>query len=485
MSKGSWDSEFDVVIVGYGGAGAAAAISAHDNGSNVIILEKEGSPGGTTSLSTGLMMIPSKRFIASAKRYVANLTGSVTDRESISAFVSEASLNVEWLENLGASVVKLGNKTISGFPTIGRSGPGFKVNGSNSFHIFVIKGGYLAGEDLFGVLRKGVESRRIGTVLNTRVGELVMSSDNAVEGVVADSESGRSRIRARKAVILACGGFEYNEVMKKNYLPIPFDALGSEGNTGDGIALAAKVGAQLWHMNAVSAALSYKMRGVGIVPHFMPTSRFIYVDQDGRRFCDETGLEGHTSWMHVSRFNTKTLRYPAIPAFVVFDEMGRKEGPIGHFRSALVKGTNAWSKDNSREISRGWIKKGDSIGQLATRLNIVARNLSLTIEQYNEYCKKKEDLSFHRAASTLKRLEPPFYGISIWPALGNTQGGPKRNSKCQVLDNNDKPIGNLYSAGSLGSLWGFLYQGGGNISECLTSGRIAGREASRMKFNYS
>ncbi|HZW58008.1 MAG TPA: FAD-binding protein [Nitrososphaerales archaeon] len=104
--------------------------------------------------------------------------------------------------------------------------------------------------------------------------------------------------------------------------------------------------------------------------------------------------------------------------------------------------------------------------------------LAETVGRYNEACKSGNDQEFHRSSSTLKPIDtPPYYGIGIWEALGNTQGGPRRNSKCQVLDMRGNPIHGLYSAGSLGSIWGFLYQGGGNIAECLASGRVAGREA--------
>ena len=470
--------DYDVVVVGYGGAGAAAAIEAHDKGAQVLLIEKQEKPGGTTTLSTGLMMIP--KDAKKAKTYVERLTGSVTDKKSISVFIKEAGKNVKWLESLGATVEKLGRETIRGYPNVGRSSPGFQVEGAEEIEIYTVKGGYLAGENLFGILKSAVEKRKIKTLLNTRALKLI-TEKGEIRGLVASTRGKQITIMARRGIILACGGFEYNDEMKRNFLPIPLEAFGTPGNTGDGIKMSMEVGAKLWHMNAISPAFSYKIPNVGMVSHFMPTARFIYVNQDGRRFCDESSLEGHTSWMSVSNYDIKKLRYPGIPSFVIFDDLGRRAGRIGHFRSGFAKESGkTWSEDNSKEVGRGWIKKGDTPHELASKLGISPDALDETITKYNEACTTGTDSEYHRTA--LESLDtPPFFGIAIYPALGNTQGGPKRNSKCQVQNLEEKPIAGLYSAGSLGSIWGFLYQGGGNISECLTSGRIAGREAAKAR----
>ena len=496
MSKKSaivrWDATYDVVVVGYGGAGASAAISASDHSAGkVLLVEKLGEPGGTTAISTGLIMVPSRDGQGAVQKYVERLTGSVTDAESISAFVREARANLDWLETLGASFERLTPESIRGFPRVGRSGAGFPAaEGSSGVQIFTVKGEGLPAENLFRILRQAVEKRRVRVSLETSATQLVLDRGKVKGillskrrkkrgGVVSNNGKRTIAVRTLKGVILACGGFEYDEELKKNYLPMPlFGALGSPGNTGDGIRMAVEAGAQLWHMNAVSAAFAYKIPGIGFVSHFMPTARFIYVDQDGRRFCDESGLEGHTSWMRASGYDTKRLRYPGIPSFVVFDEAARKEGPIGHFRSGAAKGASTWSVDNSGEVAKGWISTAESLEQLASKLGIdPADSLVGTITRYNEACRSGVDPEFHRSAETLKPIDsPPYYGIAIWEALGNTQGGPRRNPKCQVLDTHNNPIPGLYSAGSLGSIWGFLYQGGGNIAECLASGRVAGRE---------
>jgi len=138
-----------------------------------------------------------------------------------------------------------------------------------------------------------------------------------------------------------------------------------------------------------------------------------------------------------------------------------------------------WSADNSAEIDRGWILRGHTLGELAAKMRLSANNkLERSTARYNQFCGEGEDRDFGRLPDTLAPLEtPPFYSIRAFPCLLNTQGGPKRDAKAQVLDPWDRPIPRLYAAGELGSIWGFMYQSGGNLGECLAFGRIAGINA--------
>ena len=108
--------------------------------------------------------------------------------------------------------------------------------------------------------------------------------------------------------------------------------------------------------------------------------------------------------------------------------------------------------------------------------------LRASIERYNDHCMKEEDPDFQKPKECLKPIEgPPYYAVKLWPGGPNTQGGPRRNLKGQVLRPNGSPITKLYSAGELGSVWGMLYQGGGNIAECIAFGRISGLNAAAEK----
>ena len=149
-----------------------------------------------------------------------------------------------------------------------------------------------------------------------------------------------------------------------------------------------------------------------------------------------------------------------------------------------------WSADNKAEIDRGWITKVNTIEELAGKILADPDNNGLmspsvlreTVKQYNEYCRKGEDLDFHKPKEWLQPLEdPPYYMVKLWPGGPNTQGGPKRNVRGQVLRVDNTPLPRLYSAGELGSVWGMFYNGGGNIAECIAFGRIAGANAAAEK----
>jgi predicted oxidoreductase len=107
--------------------------------------------------------------------------------------------------------------------------------------------------------------------------------------------------------------------------------------------------------------------------------------------------------------------------------------------------------------------------------------LEETLVRYNQYCKAGKDGDFGRPKEDLRALETSLYAIQLWPALINTQGGPRRDKDSRVLDPEGKPIPRLYAAGELGSIWGYLYQGACNIGESLVFGRIAGKNAAAEK----
>ena len=126
-----------------------------------------------------------------------------------------------------------------------------------------------------------------------------------------------------------------------------------------------------------------------------------------------------------------------------------------------------------RKIEKGWITKGETLADLATKLGM--KELEATLTKYNENARKGVDPDFSRRNGLVAIETAPFYGVAIYPTMYNTQGGPKRNAKCQIVDSSDQPIPRLYFAGELGSFWGWMYNGGGNNAECLCTGQIAAR----------
>jgi succinate dehydrogenase/fumarate reductase flavoprotein subunit len=472
-----WDHEADVVIVGYGGAGAAAAIVAADAGVKVVILEKSPEGGGNTKYSGG--SIRTYLDLQKAVDFYETLCEGTTERDVVDAFVSESAKNPQWLAELGAKTGTRPESEEGGFP-IKLPGAAFPhIQGADAIGPRVrVKGAArTGGKNLWGVLSQNVEARKIPVFYSTPVKHLSFDNSEGVTGVIALSASKEVTIRAKRGVILSCGGYEYEPSMHRNYLGQNFLSLGHPGNKGDGIRLAAELGADLWHMNAVAATFGYKISGLEFaIRHRMKYAGYVYIDQTGKRFMDETGIDGHAMWAPSSYIDMKTLEKPRLPSYLIFDEETRMRGPVGWTNSGIAMDKYEWSSDNSAEIQKGWIKSADNIAALASQINVPREFFRSTIVQYNSYCKEGSDPEFGRTASTLIPIaKAPFYAIELWPAIINTQGGPKRNARAQVLNVWGNPIKRLYSAGELGSLWHRNYPGGGNVSEALAFGRIAGR----------
>jgi succinate dehydrogenase/fumarate reductase flavoprotein subunit len=338
--------------------------------------------------------------------------------------------------------------------------------------------GELGGESLWNLLSQNLERRKIPVHRHTPAKKIIRSG-NEVVGVMTQKNNRPFNLRARKAVVLATGGFEYNEELKKEFLAgYPIFAYGNAGNTGDSIKLAQELGADVWHVKAVAAPMGYKFAEFeSAFIMRMPADGYIIVDQKGERFCNETGLEHYSMWMAVTAFGMESLRFSRIPSYLIFDEQTRLKGPItrvGHGANRAYR----WSPDNSEEVRRGWIVSADGPAELAEKLGIqAAEKLAGTVHAYQRACRNGSDEKFGRSKETLVEFKGRYYAVPLWPCLLNTQGGPKRNSRGQILDVWGKPIPRLYGAGEAGSIWGFLYQSGGNLGECLGLGRMVGLNA--------
>jgi succinate dehydrogenase/fumarate reductase flavoprotein subunit len=493
-----WTRETDVLIIGYGGAGACAAIEAHDAGAKVLILEKLAESGGNTGISGGGILSPTNA--QDAYTYITGLyefAHSDMDKDLVKVYADESVKNVDWVKSLkaGTEVLIYGG---AGYP---------KVPGAKSMNKYQIvgagKGLQGSSKNLWGLFTYAVEEKRkIPVMMETPAMNLITNPGGEVIGAVAKSKGKEITIKARKAVILTTGGYEFNTEDLQNFVKgFPIYGLGSPGNTGDGVRMAQKVGAGLWHMNGASCPLGIKTPEFeAAFPAVIGTPRHIMVDKRGRRFVNEKSVEMHAGLLAVDFFDTHELEYPRIPSYVVFDEVARKMGPITVLPGMGYAGRKyTWSKDNSAEIAKGWILKGNTVGELAGQIKTMdAASLEKTVAMWNADVAKGEDTQFHRPMRSGEPGQPaykelatalwsapidtaPFYAVAVYPALLNTQGGPRRNTRAQVLDAFRKPIPRLYSAGELGSMWGLIYQGAGNIGECVVYGRIAGKNAAAEK----
>lgn len=484
-----WDMEIDVVVVGFGGAGATAAMEAHDAKAKVLILEKapENLPGGNTGCCAGYILPPSNEEDG-FKYYKALGFGTVTDEELIRTFVTALMGVPNWLKKLGVPVEVIAPGRPGAFPKL----PGSKVD-----YVRVVGGGVEA----FKVLLTEIGKRKIKVMYNTPVKKLVQNPANGeVLGVIAEGKEKQISIKAKKGVILACGGYENNAEMQSNFnFPgLKFYPWGTPYNSGDGVLMSIVAGAKIWHLPSLEH-MSYTVKaaaeqlGCSIpIGSFTKESSFIFVNKYGKRFTNENKRLAHYKGpIEITFFDHEKAEYANIPFFMIFDETFRKSNPLvpkdylpGQVSGWAVvqKMVEEWSADNSKEINRGWIKKADTLEGLAKAMGISAEGLAATTIGYNEYEAKGKDPEFDRGAKTLKPIKtPPYYAVELGLTVINTQGGPAHDAKSRVLDVNSKPIPRLYAAGELGSFFGHLYQGGNNFPEAIAFGRIAGLNAAKEK----
>ena len=476
-----WDMEADVVVVGFGAAGVAAAVAAHDLGADVLILEKApaGQEGGNTRVAGQGYLNTSSPDKAAA--YLTALCGPYTvPAEMIRTWAEEMCKNNEWLQRLG------GDPQEHQHQPVGIEFPDFP--GSDSVHKFH-DGPVYGYSNTWKMFERLVKQRPIRVLYETPGDELIQNGlTREILGIRARQGQASICVKARKAVILTCGGFENNQEMIRNYLPgMPYCyTSGSPYNEGDGIRMGLSVGADLWHMNnfaGPSMALKvpeYRTTFSMQALHYskLIAGGMIVVGPDGRRFTDEKYKTCHGK---VYRHGSWAPLTTPCPMFMVFDHTLFSAGPLydkepSHGWTQIIERYD-WSPDNSAELGKGWIKKGDSIAELASIIGLDAGALADTVKRWNGYCETQEDLAFGRTLM-LAPIDPaPFYAVQLSPSMLNTQGGPRRNKKGQIVQPDGRPIPRLYSAGELGSIYSYLYQGTGNIGECLAFGRIAARHA--------
>jgi succinate dehydrogenase/fumarate reductase flavoprotein subunit len=477
----TWDVEADVVVVGFGAAGMATAVTAHDLGAKVVILEKapEGQEGGNTRVAGQGYLNTSSAEQAIA--YLTALCGPYTVPEAmVTVWAEEMCKNNDWLAGLG------GDPQEHQHPPVGIEFP--DLPGSDCVHKFHDGPtyGYSYTWQLFERL---VKQRPIPILYETPGRELIQHDvTKEILGVRAQRGMRPITIKARRGVVLTCGGFENNQEMIRNYLPgVPYCyTSGTPYNEGDGITMAMSVGADLWHMNnyaGPSMALkvpevrtTFSMQAL----HYSKETPggMIVVGPDARRFADEKFKTRHGKVPVNGRWLPLTT---PCPMFLIIDHTLFSSGPLydkhpSHGWTQIIERYD-WSEDNGAELAKGWIKTAGSLSALAAIVGPDPTALENTVSRWNRHCEGRHDPDFGRRLMLAPIVNGPFYAVELSPSMLNTQGGPRRNENGQIVRPDSSPIPRLYSSGELGSIYSYLYQGTGNLGECLAFGRISGRNA--------
>lgn len=540
-----WDLETGIVVVGTGGSGLTAAIVAHDNGARVTVVERSDKVGGTTAVSGGLPWVPLNHYLADvgitdsneeAMTYLRLMAAGRVDDALIEAFVDTAPEMIRYMEE--HTTVKFGPSRKQ--PDYHCELPGGKKTGRTldvstfdskllgdwrdrlrpapilmipvtlgeceevdalisplNLNMELIaqrmtQGIVGMGMALIGHLLKACLDRGIEPILVTRARELVIE-DGRVIGLRAERFGKDFYIHSRQGVILACGGFEWNEELKAQFLPGPITHPTSPPfNEGDGLKMAMAVGADLGNMSecwgmpsAMVPGEEYEGRQLNRIllgerraPHSIMVNRY------GKRFTDEVASYNDINKaFHI--LDPVAHDYTNIPAWLIYDQQYRDK----HHIMTVMPG----------EEAPEWLEQADTLEGLAQKVGIDPEGLKATVERFNKFAVEGVDHDFQRGSSLYDQVhgdpghkpnpclgtvkKPPFYALSVYPGTLGTSGGPKVNRNGQVLHVKGTPITGLYAAGNvMASVSGPGYGGGGHtIGLGMTWGYISAKHAARQK----
>jgi len=497
----TFDESFDIVVVGAGGVGLAAALFARWLGNSVTVLEKAAEPGGTTKKAAFWYWVPNNepmRALGLADpredclRYMARLshpehydpahpTLGVSEWEyaAYAAIYDNASTATELLAAKGA----LEYRHCAGVPDYWAELPEDKAP----------TGRVLLPKDACETMSDGGEvairtmlaaAARDGVAVRTghRVQRVVVNASGRVSGVEARrGDGGTLRLQARKAVIFATGGFTHNPEMRRNHLSVPvLGGCAARSNEGDFVHIGAALGAELRNMNYAwmcPIVLEKALRDdPALIGTFSPSGdSMIYVDTHGRRVTNEK-LAYNESAQAFFRWDPTTAEYPNLVLVALWDqrsqthsaseEYGRFIVPPGADDRHVIKGDTLESL--AAAIRQRFAAHAARIGGMQLSADFAA-NLHATIARFNDFAASGKDLDFHRGERQVELLfngpaaaEPagpnptmypisgqgPYYAALLTGGNLDTKGGPATNAHGQVLDRMGQPIAGLYGAGN-------------------------------------
>jgi fumarate reductase flavoprotein subunit len=461
MAEGPRDC--DVLVVGGGGAGMAAAIEAADRGASVVVLEAGKRPGGSTALSGGVFYAAGTSIQRAAcveddaermYRYYMTFNRWNLEPWLIRRFCEESAPTLEWLISLGVEYPVEG-LYISGMDDTPR---GHHSHGS--------------GIEFFERLLGAASARGAQIHSGVRVESLIEEGGEVV-GVRAQG----TKMRAG-AVVLASGGYGANRKLLAELNPHVAAQderwsfyFGSETSRGDGIEMGRAVGGQVVGAGRllINASPGFSRDVADFHPPWL-----VFVNRDGERFMDETApyaIAGH-----------RIEDQPGGICFAIFDEPTRAASPSRHpFADKLGVGDYAYAGDRlAEEAAKGRVLTAGTLEELAAKAGIDPVTLAGTVAAYNEDVRTGADRRFLKQGQLSTIETAPFYAAEVRAAsFGATSAGLRIDPDARVLGADTRPISGLYAAGeTAGGVLGERYVGGGNyISAAIIFGRIAGRGA--------
>lgn len=440
------DMETDIVIIGAGGAGMAAAVEAASYGKSVIIVEKMPIVGGNTNRATGGInaaesSIQEKLGIEDSIETYYNDTFKggyeENDPELLRVMVENSASAVDWLNELGAGLTRV---SLSG--------------GATNPRIHTPEDGSAIGPIVISVLEKKLKELGVEILMETTATDII-EKDGAAVGIEAENVNGKSFKIHADAVIVASGGFGANSKMVESFRAdlVGFSTTNHSGATGDGIELGQDVGAALDDIEQIQ-----------IHPTTDPESGYMFTE----------GLRGDGAILLNSegkRFTNELLTRDVVSANIL-----KQEGGIAY----LV--TNEEMKEENAALA-GYIKKGyatvcETLADVAKAIGAEEEAVTESMEKYKNAVANGKDEEFERDHLTQDLAEGPYYILKVTPGIHHTMGGLKIDTNTHVMSTEGTVIKGLYAAGEVtGGIHGANRIGGNAVTDIIVFGRIAGKTA--------
>ena len=492
------DKEYtaDVAVIGAGGAGMVAAITAADAGKKVILIEKQAMVGGNSVRASGGMNAAdtpeqdSNKFTEEAgvektlktaaekwadhpvitaladtvrkkwEAYKAKPEGyfdcvelmeldtiigghGINNPELVEALCANTADSIAWLKTVNIDLSSVGAAGGASVKRIHRP--------LNEQKKVVSVGGYMVPR-----LEAACKSRSNITMLMSTTAQSIMTDGGAVSGVLAESKGAKITVHA-KAVVIASGGFGANLKMIARIKPelTGFMTTNAPGINGEGIVMAQELGAATVDMKEIQIHPTVQFDSSNLITEGLRGDGAILVNTEGKRFIDEVLTRDVVSKAEIDQ--------PSSFAWLVIDQKMADD-------SLLIQGY----------ISKGYTFKGDSYEELAKTLNIPADVFAKTMNDWNGYVKNRNDPDFGRTSFIEPLDKAPFYAIKVTPGIHHTMGGLQIDGKTRVLKGNGSVIPGLFAAGEVtGGVHGGNRLGGTAVADFVVFGRIAGQEAAK------
>jgi len=472
-SIASWDDEADVVIAGFGIAGAAAAVEAARAGADVLVLERTGSWGGAAAMAGGFIYLGGGTPLQTACGFndsVDNMAaflnvamGPGADENRIADYCAGSVAHFDWLVGCGVPF-KAEFFAEPGWEPMGDQGLMYS-GGENSYPFNTIatpaprghvpqmqnkkQGEASAGYMLMKPLVETATAAGARAIYDVRVQCLIVESDGRVVGLRARQYGTEVTIKARTGVVLATGSFAYNDAMVSQYAPriAGRPAASIEQHDGQAIRMAQALGADLAHMDATEVAIF-------IDPQQLV--RGILVNGRGQRFVPEDTYPG--------RVGQLTLYHQDNTAYLIIDDDAQHEAMASLSPQLMLRPAT-------------WV--AETIADLEREMDLPSRSLQSTVTIYNEGAACGEDPLLHKKSQWVKSIGSPVGAIDLRESTGGfTLGGLATTLDAEVLHVSGEPIPGLFAAGrSTAGLAAWGYASGVSLGDGSFYGRRAGRSA--------